>query len=444
MSATYCSKCNKYYVNALGNHECNNNVQFRYFDSPSSDNDSDSGEYDNFNFDWVTQKEEDDVTMIKKNKEKKSICLSLSYKKLDVLPDLHEHEWISVLKLRGNNIKIIEKKYLPPKLDELSLFKNDIDEANIDMFVETITKLDLSNNNLLIFDGEHFVNLVKLDISSNEITNIKCFPPNIEDIDISNNKLEELPAIPKTTKCIDCSNNEINAISIDDSSILEEIDISNNLIDDLPEFPDTLKILRCSDNLIKYITLLNDGLECLIIDNNAIEGIYCDLPASLYELNLANNNLEEMPDLPVLIEKVDISDNRITKLKDIPESVTDLDCENNFIDNIPSELLSRTMYINYAGNPCDDRSDQDDRNNRFPGHGYTLGSGQYNNYNHLNNYGGQTYWNNDNWRNNHNGYNNDWWWQRHTSNSYNVISKSKVYKNNPNYVSIRNKKHVVV
>jgi Leucine-rich repeat (LRR) protein len=395
------------------------------------------------------------ASLVNKNK-----ILKLQNLNLTEMPDLHTHTWIEDLNLGNNGISMIKKEYLPPNLKRLDIYKNKIRNLTVYDIVDSIKSLSISYNPIISFDGTRFTNLTRLDIFG---TNLQFFqyPPNLTHLDISSNNLINLQDCPESLYKLDCSSNHLTYLPIINSNNTKftKINFSDNQILEFPKLPDTVKIIQGKKNRISEIKSLPKNLENLDMSDNRINSLSCVLPASLTILNLSDNFIMHMPDLPTNIEEVDLSGNQLIALKIIPESCKKFDCSNNSLTEIPEELLKRDMFLKYTQNAIQS-NDSDESNNAieslfesddtrfrpFQGTGNVLGNNtsSFNQNNYYNyNRGTFTFGSSPTGRSSmyYPHLNNQPSWGTTYTNPY---TNSKAHKNNPHYISIKNKKDVIV
>lgn len=406
-------------------------------------------------------------TLLQKSKLSKDKKLLLQCLRLDKIPDLSEFTWVEELNLGNNYISTIEKNKLPPNLTILNIYQNKLVDVKAEEIPETVHTLNVHSNFINIFNGTEFKNIKRLFINLNKLTDIK-YPPNIELLDVSDNLLKTLDDFPPNLTDIDCSNNEIKKLPALNNKLLR-IDFSHNSIKDFPDFPDGTTTIIGITNGCTVINKVPSSIEELNMKDNRINEIKCIFPPSLTNLNLCDNSLMIMPDLPTNIEQVDLSSNRIQIIKEIPESVKILDISDNCLTSIPDDLLKRNIKLihdkNYTGSSDEDNECNDafysfagilkptnENNNTninsdnkqsanllapitnstyqpFSGTGYPLGNNSSHNYtNYFNKSNSLTNWHLDRWR----------------SETMSIYSNTKAKKDNPNYVSIKNKKNIIV
>ena len=98
-----------------------------------------------------------------------------------------------------------------------------------------------------------------------------------------------------------------------------------------------------------------------------------DFPATLEDIDLYNNELEECPDLHQNIVSVDLMSNRLTKMMDFHESIDNLDLRENHGLAIPKAMMKKIDFVNLHGEKVmlgDENDDNDFAHNfasGFPG-----------------------------------------------------------------------------
>jgi hypothetical protein len=152
-------------------------------------------------------------------------------------------------------------------------------------------------------------------------------PPFLKKIDVSSNNLSELPVLPTG---------------------LQHLNISNNEFTELPELPSTLEYLSANANTLKEIPSLPIGLKYLSVRLNGLKELPV-LPCSLEHLDVSYNWLEEFPALPSNLTHLDAYNNNLTKLPKLPSSLKHLSVGNNKISNLPT-LPESMIYLHASAN----------------------------------------------------------------------------------------------
>ncbi|XP_003246543.1 leucine-rich repeat protein SHOC-2 isoform X1 [Acyrthosiphon pisum] len=260
--------------------------------------------------------------------------------------------------------------------------------CNINACLDCLTTLDISSSNICEapeFIG-YFVNLVKLDLSSNELETlplsfIKC--QNLTDLILSHNKFSQVPQCLidgiHSLKTLDLSHNQLSDISKKPFCIqqLLTLNISNNLkLNSLPQWLwsvecNSLESLdisftNCLENIavdpylnmygisnhLKYLDLSNTtsdfrkldfikhlkNLRNLVLDNKftmiqKCQNYYCDVPLVFnYRFKLIDS-----------LSMMNVSLTSIGKLVyfSLP-SIRFLNLSNNFIQSLPDSLSELT------------------------------------------------------------------------------------------------------
>jgi len=393
---------------------------------------------------------------------------------LTEIPDLSDCVWVEKLNLGNNKITKLDKKKLPPNIKILELYQNKLQTISGYDIPTSVEDLNLLFNDISEFDGSTFTNIKRLYISNNK-TKKFIFPPNCTNVDISNNDINDIGDFPDSLKKLDCSNNNLSKFGKINRAIVK-IDFSCNNFDDFPDCSLLGKLIFIdgSKNGISEIDNLPSGLDVLIMKDCKLTKINCVLPPSLTAVNLSDNLLTEMPDLPTNIDEIDLSDNRINDLKDIPDSVKILDVSNNCLTEIPDELKKRKdLKLDYKKNFIGDNSDGSDnefdlfwstggntyKKDTVPAttpttYGNTHGTDRVVDSSATTYYGSSpptTYYGGsppmgyggNNWGGNyyggyHGGHGR--WKFNHQS----IVINTKAKKSNPNYVSLKSKKNIVV
>ncbi len=324
--------------------------------------------------------------LLEKNKNDKNVTLDISNKSLNKIPEeLKEFIWIKKLVIKKNAISSIPTSDFPPNITFMDISINRIMKINGSMLTINLVVLEVQNNRIEEFDGKDFKYLKKINLSFNELKEIKSFPPNLIEGDFSFNKIIEITSFPQNMIRCDLSTNRLQTIAtkfkkhsklkfldvshnyIKDSDKimlnngLIEFDISDNLLDKLPKAPDTLESFIFSHNNICEIDKpLPKSLKKLSGENNKIILFDAIVPININIINLEENRLSEFIDISnTNIISMNLRDNCIQDLPDsnkIPLSLKELDISNNFVSDIPIELKNRDSLIITFGDGNDDIS----------------------------------------------------------------------------------------
>lgn len=155
--------------------------------------------------------------------------------------------------------------------------------------------------------------LIRIDLSSNQLTDISAITPlkNLGDLDVSNNQLTELPPLNhyEYIDSVYAANNQLTAVpelrQVDGLNTLIALDFSGNQLTNLPP-----------------------------------------LPRLLFGLNLKDNNLTEVPEILALnypfSQQVDLSGNRLTTTGDTCDKLaTLLERDMGFFNFEPQQVVTR-------------------------------------------------------------------------------------------------------
>jgi len=221
-------------------------------------------------------------------------------------------------------------------------------------------------------------NLVKVDLSNNEIPILPTLPESVKSLTCNNNPISiiTLPSTLETLSCSKCnlksidlcktlkniniSNNQITKINLFEGLI--DVDVSNNPIRSINEYPSTLKRLNIDRTKIRNVDSIPRNIERLNISNTLIDSIDLNnlstidclsvaglgilalpyIPSTLTYLNISFNNLKKLPKLPDALANLKCQSNMIREITDLPSTLRILNCSNNrikSIDKFPEGIL---------------------------------------------------------------------------------------------------------
>jgi len=147
------------------------------------------------------------IKEIPRNRYKYLCKLVINDNKIERLPDLISNNLI-YLDVSHNNIKRIDN--LIDDIEELYCSYNEIE--TIDYITTALCTLICNNNKISKFSTSK-QNLKELDISHNKLSTFKSeFVPNIIKLNISYNELVNIDYFPLTLKTMDCTNNNFETI----------------------------------------------------------------------------------------------------------------------------------------------------------------------------------------------------------------------------------------
>ena len=191
---------------------------------------------------------------------------STNIEELQINDVLHGDLDFSVLKDRGfKNVKtiIIDK---PGEITNLfnipdtvtSLTCKDQLLINVDQIPTSIEILNVSDNKISKFDSKSYLKLRILNLSNNELTELKNLPETLETLECANNQLRELDlATTPNLKVLICSNNPILILQHVPSS-LDKIEMENNPFVDIDHSDEKEDDKKKSKKKLDYLESLND------------------------------------------------------------------------------------------------------------------------------------------------------------------------------------------
>ncbi|XP_058452289.1 chaoptin [Malaya genurostris] len=311
---------------------------------------------------------------------------------------------IGTIDLARNRIKKVDYQmfYQLNYIEILNLAENEITEIQKDSFKDLyLTHINISHNRLETIEPKSFINcanMTVLDLSHNLIksiprtafdettyasewllthnllTNMSQIPlSNMTGLRVLNASYNNIVEIPKNTfpklyelHTIDISHNNISFIYnavFQNLFSLRILNLSNNALEKIgPSTFGTLPTLLemdMSNNNLKDITrgalAKTSGLRFLIMSNNKLERIF-QIPISLNHLNLANNEISEIPDKtwPVMnsLLTLDLSHNKLQNNLQRGSfagllTLQRLNLEANEISELPRESLADLGTLQY-------------------------------------------------------------------------------------------------
>lgn len=242
--------------------------------------------------------------------------LILSKNKIKFVCNLRVFKNVKFINLKSNEIAVFDPVTFPESCEKINLSHNLI-KSTCDYVYSGIKKLNLKNNQLVNKSLLSIANLEMLNLKNNNYTNIDdCLPISLTSLICSHNNLLSFNDIRYTLIELDLSHNRITDISLNylysninlsnneicgfdaiNLSVLDELDLSNNLLDMMPQhLPETLKKLYINDNQIKVICHIPECLTHLNAENNCLDDVDLRNSINLKNINLANNNLLEIPE----------------------------------------------------------------------------------------------------------------------------------------------------
>jgi len=246
----------------------------------------------------------------------------------------------SLITLVCNNNSLASLPQLPVGLINLSAFQN-VSLHNLGNLPSSLEYLHCSGDSLASFP--YAPNLKRIYASSNQISSILLFPPQIELLDIDYNEISSLPPLPASIRYFYCHMNLLTSFpELPDSIIL--LGLSSNNISHIDSFPKCLKWLSISSNNLDSIPPFPEGIEEIAIAYNNLVALP-PIPESVTELTCYRNNITELPTLPLNLDWLWIDDNPISCLPPI-NSVDWIRINGTYIHCLPN-------YIQYNQSDVD-------------------------------------------------------------------------------------------
>ncbi|KAM5227465.1 extracellular matrix protein 2 [Ctenodactylus gundi] len=222
-----------------------------------------------------------------------------------------------------------------------------------------ITSLDLYGNSITSIPDEAFnglPNLERLDLSKNNITSsaigLKSFKhlKKLMRLNMDGNNLEHIPSkLPSTLEELKISENNLQDISeksLSDLHNLITLELEGNSLSETNVDPLAFKPLK--------------SLSYLRLGKNKFRIIPQGLPASIEELHLENNHIEEITEIcfnhtrkinVIILRYNKIEENRIAPLAWInQENLESIDLSYNKLYHVPSYLPKSLLHLVLIGN----------------------------------------------------------------------------------------------
>ena len=167
--------------------------------------------------------------------------------------------------------------------------------------IDTVTNLDVSNQNILDMTGiENLIYLIDLDCSNNQISNIDVsYNTALKYLECNANQLTALDVSSNTVlDYLYCSSNQLTSIDVSGATVLNYLACRDNQLTSLDVSNNTvLTTLSCSDNLFTSLDLRNGNNSNFIIFNaQGNSNLNCidvdDSAWSTANWSLANGNID--------------------------------------------------------------------------------------------------------------------------------------------------------
>ena len=167
--------------------------------------------------------------------------------------------------------------------------------------IDTVTNLDVSNQNILDMTGiENFIYLIDLDCSNNQISNIDVsYNTALKYLECNANQLTALDVSSNTVlDYLYCSSNQLTSIDVSGATVLNYLACRDNQLTSLDVSNNTvLTTLSCSDNLFTSLDLRNgNNINFIIFNAQGNSNLNCidvdDSAWSTGNWSLANGNID--------------------------------------------------------------------------------------------------------------------------------------------------------
>ena len=132
---------------------------------------------------------------------------------------------------------------------------------------------------------------------------------------------------------------------------LRELEITKNRLQELPPLPNFLRTLELDNNELSELPQLPSTCIRLNARRNRLVNLPSPLPEDLRTIHVTHNYITELPSfIGTIVESVGLGFNRLTSLPSFPMTIRNLGCPNNEITSI-SNLPPRLEVLNCSNNP---------------------------------------------------------------------------------------------
>lgn len=247
-------------------------------------------------------------------------------------------EALKITELSLDNAKIISLEGIKNfvNLKYLSFYNNMV--STFDLNGMNIINLDCSSNQITDIDVTGLANLITLGCVNNQLTTLDLSKQNVDkflNLNCSGNKLTILKIDQfKNLQGLSCSDNQLTNLNITAYSTLQSLDYSNNKMPnyDLKKFLN-LEDIRCTNTETTNLDLTGSTkLRQIICDNN----------------NLTNLDVSHLP----ILERIFCSNNKLTSLdlKNLEDKLEYLEVDNNKLSVIDLESFTKLVYVHASNN----------------------------------------------------------------------------------------------
>ncbi len=169
---------------------------------------------------------------------------------------------------------------------------------------DDIINIELNDYTSLSF--LNYNNLIDLNCSYNQLTELKNLPDSLLYLNCRQNKLKKI-ILPPNLKTFECTYNQIERLKMPDS--LEEVYCASNKIKKIVHISKNLKHFNCFDNDITNLPSLPKDLIELIVSTNKIKKLPL-LNEKIKILRCGGCNIEKIDYLPESLEIICLSGNK--------------------------------------------------------------------------------------------------------------------------------------
>lgn len=189
---------------------------------------------------------------------------------------------ISYFGLSSPNYKFRVDFTLPHNLTSLSLVNCKIKSLSHVIFPKKLIRLDVKGNHLKKIPDNLPEGLLHLDVSYNNIIQLRNIPPNLQSINCKNNRIEKIPKVfPDSLRYIKLQNNRISILPKNIHNGLKLLEIQNNSITEIPK-----SIAECHEIEVQWE---GNAVEVLPVEIN--NEILVDTNKTNYKNFIINKNV---------------------------------------------------------------------------------------------------------------------------------------------------------
>lgn len=200
--------------------------------------------------------------------------------------------------------KLKNLKHLPPNLERLNARDNELTEIFSSEIPINVSDLAVSRNKIVFVDLSLSHNIEKLNISSNPLTNLVLFPPNVIELNVASTNIDNIDHFERL-------------------KYLRNLKLNTTNIDTLDGLPNSIVELSATNILLGknngIIANLPNNLEKFVAINSGIRLLnFNKFPPFLKYLDLSNNEINSLPQLPDKMDFLDVSSNNLLCVENVP------------------------------------------------------------------------------------------------------------------------------